>query len=87
MSGCEEETTNHQLMQTLLQSYPYSARDCVVGSDTIGSLKTGLESGGIVLITGTGSNALLINPDGKTYGCGGWGHVMGDEGGGMDFSM
>ncbi|XP_014484953.1 PREDICTED: N-acetyl-D-glucosamine kinase [Dinoponera quadriceps] len=81
LSGCEEESTNRQLVQTLLQSYPHSARDYVIGSDTIGSLRTGLESGGIVLIAGTGSNALLINPDGKTYGCGGWGHMMGDEGG------
>ncbi|XP_032675250.1 N-acetyl-D-glucosamine kinase isoform X2 [Odontomachus brunneus] len=81
LSGCEEETTNRQLVQTLLQSYPHSARDYVISSDTLGSLRTGLESSGIVLIAGTGSNALLINPDGKTHGCGGWGHMMGDEGG------
>ncbi|EFN82728.1 N-acetyl-D-glucosamine kinase [Harpegnathos saltator] len=81
LSGCEEEITNRQLVQTLLESYPHSARDYIVDSDTLGSLRTGLESGGIVLIAGTGSNALLINPDKKTYGCGGWGHMMGDEGG------
>lgn len=81
LSGCEEETTNHRLMETLVQKHPNSARDYVVSSDTLGSLRTGLESGGIVLIAGTGSNALLINPDGETHRCGGWGYIMGDEGG------
>lgn len=74
-------------METLLQKYPHSAKDYVVSSDTLGSFRTGLESGGIVLIAGTGSNALLINPDGKIHGCGGWGHIMGDEAGGTDLLL
>jgi len=82
LSGCEEETTNHQIVETLLKKYPQSARNYVIGSDSLGSLRTGVQSGGIVLIAGTGSNALLMNPDGTTHGCGGWGHMIGDEGGG-----
>lgn len=69
-------------METLCQEYPNAAEEYFIGSDTLASLKTGLSNGGVVLITGTGSNALLINPDGKTYGSGGWGDRLGDEGSG-----
>ncbi|XP_043269039.1 N-acetyl-D-glucosamine kinase [Venturia canescens] len=80
LSGCEEEVTNKQLADTLLKEYPAAGREYVVGSDTIGSISTGAANGGVVLIAGTGSNALLANPDGKTHSCGGWGYMMGDEG-------
>ena len=85
LSGCEDEVTNKTLSDTLLEGYPNTSRTYFVGSDIIGSMKTGLENGGMSLIAGTGSNALLINPDGSTHRCGGWGHMMGDEGGGDYF--
>ncbi|XP_037777026.1 uncharacterized protein LOC119574000 [Penaeus monodon] len=65
----------------LMKRYPDLARHVIVSSDTKGSIATACQNGGIVLISGTGSNALLLNPDSKTYRCGGWGHLLGDEGG------
>jgi glucosamine kinase len=40
------------------------------------------EGAGILIIAGTGSVAFGRGPDGRTGRCGGWGAVLGDEGGG-----
>ena len=58
------------------------AKNYFIGSDTLGALAVAHEDGGLVLIAGTGSNALLINPNGTKKSCGGWGYFMSDEGSG-----
>ena len=78
LSGCEREETNAALVSSIVKSYPGLSNHYKVGqnnepisrlnpqvcSDTVGTLATAAEAGGIVLIAGTGSNALLINSDG-----------------------
>ncbi|MEE8583245.1 MAG: BadF/BadG/BcrA/BcrD ATPase family protein, partial [Acidobacteriota bacterium] len=39
---------------------------------------------GVIVISGTGSVALGINSQGERILCGGWGHLLGDEGSGSD---
>jgi N-acetylglucosamine kinase len=82
LSGCEQEETNQELVNGLKDSYPNLSKVFAVGSDTEGSVATTSNCGGITCIAGTGSNTLLINPDGTRVQCGGWGNLLGDEGGG-----
>nr|XP_021194394.2 serine protease HTRA2, mitochondrial [Helicoverpa armigera] len=81
LSGCEQESSNAELATRVREKDATAAKEIYVGSDTAGSLFTGATNGGMVLIAGTGSNALLRTPNGEQYGCGGWGYLLGDEGG------
>ncbi|XP_063896068.1 serine protease HTRA2, mitochondrial [Helicoverpa armigera] len=81
LSGCEQESSNAELATRVREKDATAAKEIYVGSDTAGSLFTGATNGGMVLIAGTGSNALLRTPNGEQHGCGGWGYLLGDEGG------
>lgn len=92
LSGGEREETNAELANLVLKMYPKLSQVVKVVSDTRGSMATATDSGGIVLISGTGSNCLLINPSSSSSGdgtypesgrCGGWGEFIGDEGGSL----
>lgn len=87
LSGCEREETNKELIGNMKRLYPDLCDDYAAVSDTMGTLATASGNGGIVLIAGTGSNALLVNPDGSTSRCGGWGHLLGDEASGFWIAM
>lgn len=59
------------------------AEDVVVHSDFMIALEDAFGEGpGVLLIAGTGSSAFGRGPAGATARCGGWGPVIGDEGGG-----
>lgn len=67
-----------------------------VGNDTIAPVFTAFKEGGLVIISGTGSKCVLINPldekarlgsfdDLECFSSGGWGNLLGDEGSGKLF--
>jgi len=67
-----------------------------IANDSLAPIYTAFENGGIVIISGTGSNCVLVNPihssnsnnsqNGKSdvimhyHSAGGWGNLLGDEG-------
>ena len=64
LSGCEQDSTNAILENEITKEFPGLSENYVVCSDTLGSVLTVSNLGGMVLIAGTGSNALLRNPNG-----------------------
>lgn len=87
LSGADSKDDCAAFKKHLLDKSPSLGRHLEVCCDTDGSIATVSPEGGIVLIAGTGSSCLLSNPGGDTHRCGGWGHMLGDEGSGYWISM
>ena len=80
LSGVEGEAVAEEYRQGISKAFPGLAHQYLACSDTLGSVYTVRSNGGLVLISGTGSNSLIVNPNMKTFQCGGWGYMLGDEG-------
>lgn len=83
LSGGEQPEVQQRIKDGLSAVMPIISKCYYVCTDTIGPIAAAFPSGGMVLISGTGSNCELLNPDGRAHRCGGWGHMLGDEGSGM----
>ncbi|HEX3158108.1 MAG TPA: BadF/BadG/BcrA/BcrD ATPase family protein [Gemmatimonadaceae bacterium] len=81
VAGVGREVERDALWQALVSRD--LAEDVVVHADATIALDDAFGDGaGILLIAGTGSVAFARGPSGAVARCGGWGSVIGDEGGG-----
>jgi len=83
LSGAEDDSLNAKMVQRLNEKHSDTSRFFQLNSDSIGTIGTAFENGGVVLIAGTGSTCRLLTEDGRNFGCGGWGHQIGDGGSGF----
>ncbi len=80
VAGIDTEDERKRLLSgvTALSAPVILAVNDVVAAWAAGSLATP----GIAAISGTGSNTFGVNAQGAAWRCGGWGHIVGDEGSG-----
>ncbi|WP_371069059.1 N-acetylglucosamine kinase [Sediminibacillus sp. JSM 1682029] len=86
-----EEQRMQKLISDTLDSLEISEYcELNVCSDSYIALRGALQPGtdeGILVISGTGSNALALTSSGRLTKSGGWGHILGDEGSGYFIGM
>jgi N-acetylmuramic acid 6-phosphate (MurNAc-6-P) etherase/N-acetylglucosamine kinase-like BadF-type ATPase len=85
LAGCATEDDRRALRQICLEIWPKAK--IVTGSDRDSGMAAALDHGdGIVVNAGSGSSVTGRRGD-KTERAGGWGHILGDAGGGYSLSV
>jgi glucosamine kinase len=85
VAGIDTEEERKRLLSgvTALSAPVILAVNDVVAAWAAGSLA----APGIAAISGTGSNTFGVNAHGAAWRCGGWGHILGDEGSGYTVAV
>lgn len=90
-SGGGHRIADEKLLNALTKEDGLDNVKFYLGNDCLAPVFTAFKNGGIVLISGTGSNCILVNPieennqisslgQIKCHNAGGWGNNLGDEG-------
>lgn len=81
-----DRTIDFERLKEMIE--PLAIKDFEVSGDTVIALRAGtMQPDGIVIICGSGVNAVGKNNRGESYQCGGFGYMYGDFGGGGDLSV
>ncbi len=89
LAGARSEQLKSRILSQLHQTYPRLASIPIrLLDDALLSLEAAFpDASGILLIAGTGSSIIARSIDGQTYRSGGWGYLLGDEGGGYRLGL
>ncbi|KAJ3431895.1 badf type atpase domain-containing protein [Anaeramoeba flamelloides] len=81
LAGIDDEKIYTDMLSHF-RGLPEIAHRYDLTSDTIGPVETAFGPGhvAVVIISGTGSACRLVTEKGEQYKCGGWGHILADEG-------
>lgn len=80
LSGCGQEQSRNQLRDAL-EKRGADVKTIFIEEDILAPVFAMSNKGGVNMICGTGSNCVVYNDDGSSKRAGGWGHLLGDEGG------
>ncbi len=81
IASADSEADCRRLREGVAAEYPL--RRLFVLNDVAAAWSSGTLGGpGVAVIAGTGSNCFGVNAAGRSWRCGGWGHLLGDEGSG-----
>ena len=81
MAGVDTDAERHELLLDA-PNLKYASVTVMINDVVTAWASATLGEPGIVAISGTGSNTFGVDATGQTWRCGGWGHILGDEGAG-----
>uniref|UniRef100_A0AC34QQB6 N-acetyl-D-glucosamine kinase n=1 Tax=Panagrolaimus sp. JU765 TaxID=591449 RepID=A0AC34QQB6_9BILA len=82
LAGAEDDEVNNEMIEYFIKTYGDLCSEIHLTTDAVISIAATFDKGGVVIIAGTGSSCRLLKEDGDVFGCGGWGHLIGDGGSG-----